>query len=171
MAKPTRLNTPHLHKILDVEDAEFIERMKHDEKNLSENWENVEPEMCLKCSGTGRDPSAPEAVRCEGCEGTGTWYIMYYGVSDSLPYAYTDEYGIDFLKQTCKAYREAHTEMQLRGETYTHLRPYLLPKTLEMELMARGIDPHAKTDKAKRHIANIIASEYPDFMCVNYKNF
>ena len=75
------------------------------------------------------------------------------------------------MKETCKAYRQAHTEMQLRGETYTHLRPYLLPKTLEMELMARNINPHAKDEKSKRRIANIVALEYPDFMCCNYKNF
>ena len=57
MSTPTRLNTPNLHKmIVDIEDEEFIARMKHDEKTLGDDWINSDEEVCTKCAGTGRSP-------------------------------------------------------------------------------------------------------------------
>ena len=167
------LNTPNISKMFESEGAQYErERMKHDEKHLGDDWENQDVEECTKCAGTGKLQLADgKFENCPGCEGTGTWFILYYGISDGTPYAYTDEWGIGFLKETCKTYREAHREMQLLGKTYTNLRPYLLPKTLEMELLARGYDPHTKSDEEKIRIANVVAREFPDFMCVNYTNF
>ena len=168
----TRLNTPAIAKLYENADEQIIaEMIKHGEKTLGENWENYEHTHCEKCHGTGLAQPGSEDPHCVGCEGTGIWFTLYYGISDGVPYAYTEEYGIDFLKDTCKEYRSAHTQMQLSGKTYTNLRPYLLPKTLEMELMARGYNPRSDDPEEKVAIMNLVAQEYPDFMCVNYKRF
>ena len=167
-APGTKLKTPALSKMFE---DEYITRLKHDEKTLGDNWENFEDETCPKCNGTGINPEHPEDGFCIACEGTGIWYRLVYGMSGGEPYAYTWEWGIDFVKEAAKNYRMAHTEMQMAGKTYTHMRPYLLPKTLEMELEARGLDARTKDQDMKKYIMGIVAREYPDFMCVNYTNF
>ena len=167
--KGTRLKTPSYSLLM----KEYVnERIAEGERTLGEDWENFEDTPCDKCAGTGVSPD-PDDKFCYGCEGTGIWYRMYYGVSDGQPYAYTDEWGVDFLKEVCKADREAFLELQLAGKVGNRsmIRPFRLCKTLEMELLARGYNPANRTGENIRAIANIVAREYPDFMSVPYKSF
>ncbi len=170
--KPTRLNTPALAKM--VKEDLVLERIKHDEKNLADDWENVEQETCPKCKGFGKNPDLPEDPFCYACDGSGIWYILTYGMSNKLPYSYTDEYGVDFVKEACKAEREAFAEAQLAGKIGNRygIRPYMLTKTLEMEFLSRGYTPQElRQGPMTKEIANIVAREYPEFMCVTYTNF
>lgn len=168
----TRLNTPAITNMYKNADKEMIEEMlRHGEKTLADNWENHEHTYCEKCHGTGEAQPGSGDDHCVACEGTGIWFTLYYGIEDGVPYAYTDEYGIDYMKEVCKEFRSAHRQMQLAGKTMTHMRPYLLPKTLEMELLARGYNPRSDDDEEKIAIMNLVAQEYPDFLCVNYKRF
>ena len=174
VAAGTRLDTPALSKTMADNAEKFRDRMKHDEEHLGDDWENVEVEPCPKCKGSGYNADEPDDPFCMACEGTGTWFRLYYGVSEGLPYAYTEEYGVDFIKEVCKADREAFAELQAAGKVGTRsmIRPYRLPKTLEMELQARGYVPaEIRSGEYVREIANLIAKEYPDFMSVPYTNF
>ena len=174
MTQPTRMATPAIKKLFVSTEEEFVkERMAHDEANLGEDWQNSEPNECNVCHGTGQaSPEFPDDPHCLGCDGTGIHFILTYGVEDGKPFAYTDEYGVDNMKKMCADYREAYRASQLAGKTPDMIRPYILPKTLEMELQARGYLPHEiYSGKYVKEIANIVAREYPAFMCVPYKNF
>lgn len=164
----TKIKTPYLSKMFE---DEYITRLKHDDKTLGDDWENFEDETCPKCEGVGVNPEHPKDGFCYGCEGTGVWYRLVYGMSSGVPYAYTWEWGVDFVKQACKDYRIAHAELQAAKKTTDHMRPYLMPKTLEMELEARGLDARSKDPDMKRMVMNTVAAEYPEFMCVNYTRF
>ena len=170
----TRMKTPGLSKVMADNAAKFRDRIKHDEQHLGDDWENEEVEYCPKCKGSGYNADYPEDPFCIACEGSGKWFVLYYGVSNGLPYAYTDEWGIDFIKEVCKADREAFAELQAAGKvgTKSMIRPFRLPKTLEMELQARGYTPaEIRNGESVKEIANLVAREYPDFMCVPYTSF
>ena len=170
----TKLETPALS--MAVTETFVKDYIKEQDRKLSENFTNYEDHPCEKCGGTGVSPD-PKDPFCIGCEGTGIWYRLVYGVEDGKPFAYTYEYGVDFVKEACKLYREAWAGHQLAGKVPENMRPFLLPKTLEMELEARGYtvrenvaDPDAHI-MMKKAIMNVVAKEYPDFMCVPYTNF
>ena len=163
--KATRMKTPYLSKM--VEEDLVTERLKHDEKHLGDDWVNTEKEMCPKCEGFGKNPAFPEDPYCHACDGSGIWYILTYGVEDKKPFAYTDEYGVDFVKECCKADREAFADRRLsRKHLKTYgIMPYRLTKTLEMEFISRGYEPHEiKAGRFVKQIANIVAKEYPQFL-------
>lgn len=108
-----KLNTPHLSRLApDI----VAERMAHDEKNLTTmDWENDVAHTCIKCNGTGTDLefAHTDDPHCYNCEGTGTKFVEYYGMSNGKPYFYTDEWGIEFLKKVCKQEREDFEAIQL----------------------------------------------------------
>ena len=164
----TKLNTPALSKMFK---DDFIEQVKKDSDKVGTDWENWEDEVCTKCAGLGKNPEHPEDGFCLGCEGTGIWYRLVYGIQDKLPYAYTLEHGVEFVKEAAKNYRIAYAEQQATGKVPDNIRPFILPKTLEMELEARGLTVRTSDPDMKRYIFNLVAREYPDFMCVPYKNF
>ena len=171
---PTRFNTPMISKrAVDV----VTERMAHDEKNLlTLDWENDMASPCIKCNGTGKDLefAHTDDPHCYNCEGTGVKYVEYYGISNGKPYRYLDEWGIDFLKLVCKDEREKFEAIQKAGKVgeLKAIRPYYMPEVIKLEFMARGYEEEDFTDGKKiKEIANIMAREYPDFMCVPYKNF
>ena len=165
----TRMNTPNLVGLVS---DQIEEEMALHEKHLGDDWENTLAEPCPKCNGTGKNPEFPEDPFCYGCEGTGTWYILYYGMKDGHMFAYADEYGVDFIKEYCKDSREAYQQQQLTGKIPDAIMPFVVPKVLEFELIGRGYHPEQfYSGKHMRQIANIIAREYPAFMCVPYTKF
>ena len=99
---------------------------------------------------------------------------MVIGCKSGQTYAYTIEFGMEAKKEYCKAMREAHAEAKLAG---THLksslmRPYALPKTIEMEMLARGYNlKEAEQNGQIKEIANVVAKEYPEFLCTSYTTF
>ena len=169
----TRLSTPALSKVL-IEDQISDMYKEYEQEKITEGIIHTMDESCGKCGGFGKSPEFPEDPFCYACEGTGLHYRLYYGVQDGAPFAYTDEWGVDFLKQVCAAEREAFEEARLAGKigSKAMVRPFRLPKTLEMELQARGYTiGDIRSGKKVAEIANIVASEWPDFMCVTYKSF
>lgn len=169
----TKMDAPLFSRAL--ADDHIAYRAAFDSKfDKGSNWKHAEDKECDKCHGTGHNPEFPGDAHCMGCEGTGTHIRLVYGVEDGKPFAYTYEFGIDYLKEVCKAEREAHRETQLAGKVgnLSMIRPFRLPKTLEMEMLHRGYDLNdMKKNRELRKAANIVAREFPHFMCVNYKNF
>ena len=150
------------------------ERSAWEAKNADRTWENYEDEVCPKCNGTKKDPALPEDPHCLACEGTGVHYRIIYGHTKGEAYAYIKENGLDLVVEYAKAMREAHKEIQDAGKVgeQVAIKPYVLPKFLQMELQARGWSPDQFFNGSYiREIANILVKEYPAFMCVNYKKF
>ena len=150
------------------------ERSAWEAKNADRTWENYEDEPCMKCLGTGKNPQFPDDKHCFGCDGTGVHYRLIYGHTEGKAYAYIKENGLSTILEYTKAMREAHKETQSAGKMTEKvaIQPYALPKFLQMELQARGWSPDQFFDgRYIREIANIVAKEYPAFLCVNYKKF
>ena len=165
-----KLQTPRMSELL--ENDYIAELAKEDDTVYTRNWEKEEPSECPICNGCGHNIELGEV--CVNCDGTGVEYKMVYGVDKGAAYAYTVEYGMNAKREYCKAMREAYAELQISGKhlNKSMMMPYALPKTIEMEMMARGYDVrNAQKNGESREIANIIAREYPDFMCVPYTNF
>ena len=168
--KSRELSTPSFSKM--VASGYVNERLEHDYKHLGDDWQNDEPEQCPKCKGTGKNVEFLTDPYCLNCDGTGTEYVLSYGIKDGEPFATVKEYGLDAKLEYAKASREAHLEQRKAGKLGTGIMPYIIPKTLEFELMARGYKPEQfYSGSYAKEIANIISSEYPEFLCVSYKNF
>ena len=165
-----KLQTPRLSEMLE---NDYLAALAQEDATIFErDWEKEEPSECPMCNGCGHNIELGEV--CVNCDGTGTEYKMVYGVKGGQSFAYTIEYGMEAKKEYCKAMREAYLDMQIAGKNTSKamMMPYALPKTIEMEFMARGFDVRtAQKEGNIREIANIVAREYPEFMCVPYRNF
>ena len=170
LASGVKLNTPRMSELLE---NEYLAQMAEEDRTLLDNdWEHTEPHECSICNGTGLNIALGEP--CINCDETGIEYKMVYGVKGGHSYAYTIEYGMEAKKEYCKAMREAFADMQIAGKvgSKSMMMPFALPKTVEMEMLARGYDvKQAQRDGNLKEIANIVAREYPEFLCVPYTNF
>ena len=162
-----KVNTPHIAKMLQ---EDMIEGLMKDYQNPKEDIIDEMTYPCGVCKGSGYDTEIK--MPCTGCEGTGLDYKIVYGNKDGKLFAYTVQYGIDFFKEMCKAYREAESELSLseRANRLTVVR-YKLPAVIDMELQARGFTPQDIRGGGERQeeICKIIQTEYPEFMCSNYR--
>ena len=167
-----RAYTPAFSKMMS-EGFVMDEVLRQDKLTFEQDWEVKEPNTCPMCHGTGHNPETPEDKHCVNCEGTGHDYIITYGVKSKQTFAYIDEYGMNAKKEFCKAMREAHAEMQsaMKVGNKSMIMPYALPKCIEMELIALGYNPNGSDGAEVKEIANWVAKNAPDYLCVNYKRF
>ena len=147
--------------------------LKESKLAFETDWERYEPTVCVQCEGKGKVVIDGQEESCMNCEGTGIEHILFFGVKGGQSYAYTREFGIEAKKELCKALREAYKEVQDAGKVgeLSMIRPFGLPKTIEMEMMARGFNVRDTSDKNIKDIANVVARDYPEYLCVPYKRF
>ena len=145
---------------------------KEDQLLYEQDWERWEPTVCTACNGTKKRPDLGEDC-CHNCDSTGAEHVLFFGMKGGQSYAYTKEFGMKAKLEFCKAMRESFQEVQDAGKVsnLSLVRPYALPKTIEMELMARGLNVNDKSEANVRQIANIVAKDYPQFLCVPYNKF
>ena len=126
---------------------------------------------CDKCNGSGHRWDIAE--KCQACEATGISHILNYGIEDGVVYANLEVFGVDFRKETCKAFREAETPETRRKSMA--LRPFLMFDFLRMELTAAGFDVDACMNGADsdqlRSMSNYISQNYPEFLTTNLRKF
>ncbi len=152
----------------------FADHLKESDERLASNWKKQHREICPKCVGTGNNVTDKDSSFCIACEGTGVWFTQTWGHEDGVAFAYIEENGLDFIREACKLHREAHACNQMAGIVGNKMgiQPFLCPKFLEMELTARGYTPKQfYSGEFAKEIAQIVANEYPDFLCVNYRTF
>lgn len=164
----TRMATNTLNKV--IAEGFVADKLKKQDKELFENdWYSKDETKCTKCKGSGFNSEIPEDPFCMACEGTGNHYVLYYGVKNKQTFSYTVEYGIDLLKEYCKTMREAVADQIAAGKLseLSMIKPFELPKTLEMNLMAEGIDVEDMKHSGRiRELATLVRARYPDFMTV-----
>ena len=150
-------------------EAHVQELIDHGEKTLELDWENVEVEPCNVCKGSGYD--ATEKLPCFGCEGSGKSYEVRYGVSGGHIYANVSQWGLDFFKEMCKAYREAEVDSVRVKSAYAPLAK--LPPIVEMEFKAAGIpvDELMTTSEGTLKLARIVQQTCPEFLTTNMIKF
>lgn len=168
-----KMPTPHLDTLMADEFVQW-QMAKDLEKTYDNDWEAADASVCPKCDGAKINPRHPEDGFCLNCDGTGIEFIVYYGVKNKQSYSYTVEYGIEFKKEYCKAMREAFEDQQRAGKVgeLSMIQPYALPKTIEMEMKARGfdLDEYRKNNELEE-VAEYVAEHFPEYMCVPYKKF
>ena len=160
-----KLNTPNLTKAIT---NDLIDKAKLD-KSLGDNWKAT-PEItkCGVCKGSGYDHE--DGVVCMGCDGSGNDFELHYGCEDGKWYAYIIQYGLDGLKEYCKARREAEVDHIRRGQPM--LGACAFPKFVQMELSAGGMSPEEmQNPENTRKIVNYISKNYPWLMYTNLKSF
>ncbi len=163
-----KLNTPSLSKMV-VEDL-VKTAVEDDNKKMDSNFRERMSYPCGVCKASGIDPD--EKVPCFACEGTGKDYEIVYGIEDGVMVAHTEQYGLDFFKEYCKACREAEADMTLTNRANRFMvRAYSLPAVIDMELQARGFTPQeirGGSGESKK-IAKVIQKEWPELMTTNYR--
>lgn len=144
-----------------------------DKETFERDWHNIEKFTCEMCKGTGKNLMHLEDDHCVNCEGTGVNHTLHYGVKSKQTFAYVEEYGLEAKKEYCKAMREAFIELQMAGKVSEKhaIVPYGLPKVVEMELIALGYNPNGAQGAEVREIANWVAKNCPEYLCVPYTKF
>ena len=165
--KAQKMNMPHLASL--VENG-ALEMAKAGEASLSEDWD-AEPKKhkCDKCKGSGFDYK--DGIPCIACDGSGIEYMVHYGVSDGKAYAYISQYGLDAIKEYCKACREAEVD-KIRANA-SMISPFALPAFARVDMIAEGIpvDEMLHDGKLIRELANMVYARYPEFMKTNLTSF
>ena len=138
---------------------------------FQEDWKAtpiVEP--CNVCKGTKIDPN--DLTICMACDGTGKHYEIHYGVQDGEGFAYVTQYGLDALKEYCKACRESEVESVRASKPMIEV--FSMPAFIRIDWMAEGIpvDDLMYTDQGIRYLANLMVERYGQtFMKTNLLSF